>query len=449
MGNCRSTDRGAVEAVTAFLGLGSNTGDRQSHLQWALERLAQMPGIGIEAVSTLRETSPVDSPMSDPFLNGAVRIRTALDPHALLGLCKSLERERGRDLEAERNGPRPLDLDLLLYGEVTVDSVDLQVPHPRLHEREFVCEPLRELGVDLDAVLRWERPRVLQQSSELSALTALWQRGGCTVGLVPTMGSLHEGHLSLVRKARFECDRVVVSIFVNPLQFGEAEDYGGYPRDFEADLEALRSERVDAVFAPADGAMYADGFCTWLTVGREAQELEGAHRPGHFDGVVTVVAALFAIARPQRAYFGRKDAQQMAVVRRMVADLGFSIALVECPTCREPDGLALSSRNAYLSPQDRKSAAVLYRGLRKARDLYRSGERDPDILLAETRAILQSEPRTRIEYLELRREGDLLPLPPGPVTGGRILVAAWFGETGERPARLIDNISLADPIEEV
>ena len=447
---CPSTEDGAMEPVIAYLALGSNMGDRQAHLHWAVERLGQTPGVEVQDVSILREVAPVDCPAGDPaFLNGAVRLRTCLSPEALLELCKALESERGRDLTAVRNSSRPLDLDLLLYGEMVVDTRDLQVPHPRLNERPFVLDPLRELGVDLDALPRLDKPRVIHLSSELSVVTSLWHQGHCTVGLVPTMGSLHGGHVSLVRKARRECDRIVVSIFVNPLQFEAGGDYGDYPRNLARDLEILRQEDVDVVFTPAEVGMHGDGFCTQLTVGDEARELEGAYRRSHFVGVVTVVAQLLAITRPQRAYFGRKDAQQVAVVRRMVADLGFPTAVVECPTCREPDGLALSSRNRYLSTEDRRAATVLYRALETARGLHRDGERQAEVLVREARRVVAAEPRARLEYLELRREGDLLPLPASPVHRGRMLVAAWFGEKGEHPARLIDNLSLVDPLEEV
>lgn len=426
----------------AYLGLGSNQGDRRAHLTAAIEALGRTPGIAVGAVSTLRETTPQgEGPPQDPFLNGAVRIETGLDAHALLAVCKAIEAAAGRRLPAPRNHPRPLDLDLLLYGDAVLDTRDLVVPHPRLHEREFVLEPLRELGVDVAALPRPERPRLLRDPVEFAALCSRWQEGGCLLGLVPTMGALHRGHGSLLAAARAECDRVAATIFVNPLQFGPGEDFQIYPRDLPGDLRLCAAAGVDAVFAPEPGAMYDPGFCSTVAVGREAEGMEGAVRPGHFAGVATVVARLLALARPHRAYFGSKDAQQVAVIRRMARDLGFPARIVECPTVREPDGLALSSRNVFLARADRAAASVLHRALQAARRAHQGGERQAERILAAARAVLADEPRAQVDYLELRAEGDLQPLPRGPVAAGRMLVAARF-VGGARPVRLIDNLSL-------
>ncbi len=429
-----------MRAVTAYLGLGSNVGDRERHIRDALTQLGQVPGVSVVAVSTLRETEPVGGPPQGAFLNGAAEVSTTLPAAALLAICKQLESDAGRDLNAPRNHPRTLDLDILLFGDMRIDARDFRVPHPRLMERPFVLEPLAELGVDCDAIDIPSRPAVIRSAEEFAALNTEWLSGGCVTGLVPTMGALHEGHASLLRIARGECDRVAATIFVNPLQFGPGEDLERYPRDLDKDLEVLRSEDVDAVYAPAAAAMYPDGFCSELDVGEEARELEGASRPGHFRGVVTVVAKLFALARPTIAYFGRKDAQQVAVLRRMVADLDFPLRVRECPTLREPDGLAMSSRNAYLEAEDRLAATALYRGLDAARQRHRAGEGDADALRRAALEIIEAEPRVELEYLELRRDGDLGPLPPGPVADGRLLVAARVGN-----ARLIDNISLLEP----
>lgn len=425
-------------AVTAFLGLGSNLGDRETNIRKALERLARVPGVEVATVSTLRETAPVGGPAQGAFLNGAARLVTSLPAAALLAVCRELEREAGRDFRLPRNHPRPLDLDLLLYGDEIIDTRELQVPHPRMWERGFVLDPLRELGADLSAHEAVPRPRVVRDVEEFAALSTRWLHGGCVTGLVPTMGALHAGHASLVRAARAECDRVAVTVFVNPLQFGPKEDYARYPRSLEADVELLRREDADAVFVPDAAAMYGSGFCSQVAVGAEAEGMEGAARPGHFSGVVTVVLKLLAIARPARVYFGSKDAQQVAVVRRMLTDLGFPVALRECPIVREPSGLAMSSRNAYLSPEQRAAGAVLYRGLAAARDAFRSGDRDAAALLQAARAVIGSERGVELEYLELRREGDLAPLGPGPVLDPRMLVAARVGHT-----RLLDNVSLA------
>ncbi len=218
-------------------------------------------------------------------------------------------------------------------------------------------------------------------------------------GLVPTMGALHAGHLSLVSRARAECEHVGVSIFVNPTQFGPGEDFHAYPRKLKDDLELLAGAGADLVWTPAAGSLYPPGFQTWVTVEEVSAPLEGKFRPGHFRGVATVVAKLVNIFSPDRAYFGQKDAQQVAVIRRMNLDLNFPVELVVCPTVREPDGLALSSRNAYLSPEERRAATVLYRALVAAKDRYEAGERNAEALRAVMRSVVTSEPLASEEYV--------------------------------------------------
>jgi pantoate--beta-alanine ligase len=258
-----------------------------------------------------------------------------------------------------------------------------------------------------------------------------------TVGLVPTMGFLHEGHRSLMRVARAETSFVVVTIFVNPLQFGPTEDLGRYPRDLARDLETCAQEGVDAVFAPSVAEMYPQPAATTVHVAGLTDALCGSHRPGHFDGVTTVVTKLFSIAGPCRAYFGRKDAQQAAVVARMAADLDLPVEVVACPLVREPDGLALSSRNAYLSRDDRRAAPVLFRALRAATDAAVAGERDPQRLTAIIREIVATEPMVELEYVEVR---DAVSIAPIARVDGDVLVAlaAHLGGT-----RLIDNVGIS------
>ncbi len=259
---------------------------------------------------------------------------------------------------------------------------------------------------------------------------------GQTVGLTPTMGALHEGHLSLVRTARRENEFVVVSLFVNPTQFGPSEDFDRYPRDFAGDRRKLESEGVDVLYAPPVGEIYKPGFQTYVEVEELGKRLDGASRPGHFRGVATVVAKLFHIAQPHRAYFGQKDAAQLAVIRRLVRDLDFPIEIVACPIVREPDGLAMSSRNAYLGAEERRAAAVLYRSLTQARRCYESGERSGPALRGTLLDTLASEPLARVDYAEVVDPDSLLPLAR---VDRRALaaVAAWFGAT-----RLIDNVLL-------
>ncbi|MFM1873931.1 MAG: hypothetical protein RL398_3353, partial [Planctomycetota bacterium] len=425
-----------------YLGLGSNEGDRRGRLETALRGLAGTPGVRVVRTSSWVESELVgDGPAQGKFLNGVAEVATVLSAPALLEVCKALEAQAGRKLPAPRNHPRPLDLDILLYGNQRIDRRELVVPHPRMHERSFVAEPLRELGVDPSAFSAAAGPQVVEDPEAAAALTARWSEGGCTVGLVPTMGALHAGHQSLVQRAKRECDRVMLTVFVNPLQFGPKEDFAAYPRGLERDVELAGAVGADAVWAPNVAQMYGEGFASQVAVGAEAEGMEGALRPGHFAGVATVVARLLAVTRPHRAYFGEKDAQQLAVIRRLVEDLGFPLHVVGCPIIREPDGLAMSSRNVYLSPEDRRAATVLHRALVSARTAWQRGDCDRDALLARAAAVMATEPRATVDYIELRREGDLAPLPAGRVADGRMLIAARF-VGGQRPVRLLDNLGL-------
>lgn len=259
-----------------------------------------------------------------------------------------------------------------------------------------------------------------------------------SVGLAPTMGYLHEGHLSLVRAARQQNDNVVVSIFVNPTQFGPHEDFERYPRDPERDLRLLEQEGCDLIFVPSGDEMYPPGFDEWVELrGPLVERLEGAARPGHFRGVTTVVARLFRIIEPHRAYFGEKDAQQLRVVRRMARDLGLPVEVVGRPTVREPDGLAMSSRNVYLSPKERQAALVLSRSLDLGSRLFREqGERDAAKILDVVRECIEGEPLVRLEYVSLADDETLEELPKVD-RPALLLVAARVGTT-----RLIDNIPL-------
>ncbi len=273
----------------------------------------------------------------------------------------------------------------------------------------------------------------------ISELRAARLRLPQPVGLVPTMGYLHEGHLTLVRAARSECASVVVSIFVNPTQFGPAEDLNSYPRDLRRDLQLLEKEGVDLVWAPEAEEMYPPGFQTWVTVEEIARPLEGSMRPGHFRGVATVVAKLFNAVQPQRAYFGQKDAQQAAVIRQMTRDLNFNLEIIVCPIVREPDGLAMSSRNTYLNPQERQAATVLYRSLSAARQAYQSGEREADRLRQVMTEVIQNEPLARLQYVSCA-DADTLQEITGRISGRALLsMAVFVGKT-----RLIDNFLIGE-----
>ena len=257
-----------------------------------------------------------------------------------------------------------------------------------------------------------------------------------TVGLVPTMGYLHEGHLSLVRRAKQECDHVVVSIFVNPTQFGPQEDLSRYPRDPDRDLSLIEPLGTDLVWMPTAESMYPQGYQTWVEVEAMTRPLEGSVRPGHFRGVTTVVAKLFNGVQPHKAYFGQKDAQQAAVIRQMARDLNFPIEIVICPIIREPDGLAMSSRNVYLDPEQRKAATVLYRSLSAAKAAYKSGERDAERLRQIMKDMLASEPLAQMQYVSCADYDTLEEVDK--VTGKALLsMAVFVGKT-----RLIDNFVL-------
>ena len=266
--------------------------------------------------------------------------------------------------------------------------------------------------------------------------------GARSIGLVPTMGALHEGHLSLVRAAKASCDAVVVSIFVNPTQFGPNEDYEIYPRRVEQDCAQLEREGVDAVFLPGVEEMYPQGATTYVDVGKVGEKLDGASRPGHFRGVATVVSKLLHIVDPDRAFFGQKDAAQVAVLRRMARDMHFRTELVACPIVRDPDGLAMSSRNSYLSAEEREQALVLSKALRIIQSRFDEGEREAERLIESGLFVMSYEPTVRIDYLKVV---DPLTLEDLHTVEESALVAlaAFVGKT-----RLIDNVILGNPVAE-
>lgn len=273
---------------------------------------------------------------------------------------------------------------------------------------------------------------IIRGAGELAALIGDWRAEGATIGVVPTMGALHEGHLSLVRAAQGECDRVIVTLFVNPRQFNNPEDFAKYPRTEDADAAILASLAVDALFVPDAAEVYPPGHATVVSVGGIGTLLEGAHRPGHFDGVATVVALLLNLTRADRAYFGEKDWQQLQVVRQMVADLRMPVRIVACPSVRAEDGVALSSRNQRLSPDARRRAAAIPQALAAAARAIEGGAA-PEPVLEDARATLRDAGLGPLDYLELR---DALSLAePRPGEEARLLVAVWLDGV-----RLIDNV---------
>ena len=275
--------------------------------------------------------------------------------------------------------------------------------------------------------------QIVQTVAELRTLVGGWKAAGDVVGVVPTMGALHDGHLSLARRARAECDRVITTIFVNPKQFNNPDDLKKYPRTLEADAVLLSGIPVDVVFAPGVDEVYPDGFITTVSVGGVSEPLEGRMRPGHFDGVATVVTKLFGMTEANRGYFGQKDWQQLQVVLRLVRDLNLPVEVVGCETIREADGLAMSSRNVRLTPQGRAAAGVLYAAVTVAADEIRAGQSDR-MAIREAAEKLRAAGFERVEYIELRDAETLMP-SDDPRRPRRMLAAAWLDGV-----RLIDNI---------
>jgi len=278
--------------------------------------------------------------------------------------------------------------------------------------------------------------KIITSLAEIQTYCRSARADGASIGLVPTMGFLHEGHLSLMRRARAENDVLVISIFVNPTQFGQGEDYKEYPRDLQRDSEMAESVGVDVIFTPTPEDMYPTEYATFVNVERITEKMCGASRPGHFRGVTTVVAKLFNLIHPNKAYFGQKDAQQSVVIKRMVADLNFDIKIVVMPTVREEDGVAMSSRNRYLSPAGRQAALVLSRSLRTAKELIESGQRDTAEILREMREVIEAQTLAKIDYIAIV---DADTLDDIDIVRGKTLIAlaVFIGKT-----RLIDNMLL-------
>ncbi len=275
--------------------------------------------------------------------------------------------------------------------------------------------------------------KIVAETEEVREQVRQWRKEGLSVGLVPTMGYLHEGHKSLIDKAVQQNDRVVVSVFVNPIQFGPGEDLATYPRDLERDAALCEAAGASLIFHPEKENMYFDDFCTFVDMDGLTKGLCGKTRPTHFRGVCTVVSKLFHIVQPDRAYFGQKDAQQLAVIRRMVRDLNFDLEIVGCPIIREEDGLAKSSRNTYLSQEERAAAVILHKGLLRGEEMIRNGERDASVVIREITGIIESEPLAKVDYVEVV---DFDRIEKIDTIEGNVLaaVAVYIGKT-----RLIDN----------
>ena len=419
--------------ITCYLGLGSNLGDRRQNIKLALKRIRALRNTKLVRISGIYETDPYNCPPGSPrFLNLTAKIKTNLSALSLLNELKGLESDLGRK-DKRKYSARPLDLDILFYGNKKINSPRLKIPHLRLKERNFVLKPLKEIAPALIKSLAKET-EVISGFEAMGKFIAKVKSSGKTIGFVPTMGSLHQGHLSLIRQAKNDCATCVLSVFVNPIQFGPREDYKKYPRDLEVDRILAKSAGCDYIFYPQAKDMYGWGYSTYVNVEKLTDYLCGASRPGHFKGVATVVAKLFNIIQPDIAYFGQKDYQQALVIKKMAEDLNMPLKIKIMPIVRESDGLALSSRNVYLNAQERSDALVLYRSLQKAEEMILGGEKNSEKISAEIKKEIIQKKSARIDYIAV---ADIETFEPLERIKKKALIAlaVYFGKT-----RLIDNI---------
>lgn len=427
-----------------YIALGSNIVPRRFFINSAIKKISRENNINLKRRSSIYDTYPVGGPPQNRFLNSVIEIKTSLKPHELLSKLLRIENSLGR-IRLCKNSPRTIDLDILLYEDLIINDRDLIIPHPHMHNRDFVMFGLNEIAPDvIHPVLKKsicdvynERDMKIIRSPETAYnYICSLKRKGRRIGFVPTMGYLHEGHLSLMRRARRENDIVVISIFINPIQFGQREDYNRYPRDFSRDKSLLKKEGVDVIFYPDIKGMYAFNYSTYVNVDKISENLCGRFRPGHFRGVATIVTKLFNIIPADNAYFGQKDAQQAFIIKRMVRDLNIPVKVKILPTVREKNGLAMSSRNTYLNERERREATVLFKSLLLAKDLIKKGERKANKIIRRMKDLIKSESSAMVEYISIVDTEELNDLR---ILKGKVLIAiaAHFGKT-----RLIDNIIL-------
>lgn len=413
--------------VICFVGIGSNLGDREKNIKKAIANLRRVKNIKIEKISRLYQTKPEGYIKQNDFLNGAIRLQTNLEAGELLTRLKKIEKDLGRR-KTFRFGPRIIDLDIIIYGNQRIKTKNLAIPHPRMYARDFVLRPLRDVAPELF------KHKIIRTVSAMRGFIKSLRAENKTIGFVPTMGYLHEGHLSLVRQAKQDCDKVIVSIFVNPAQFGPNEDLSRYPRDLKKDIKLLKQIGVDAIFYPDVKEVYPAGYLTYVNVEKITEGLCGKHRPRHFRGVATVVTKLFNMVQPDIAYFGQKDFQQARVIEKMSSDLNIPVKIKIMPIVRSTSGLAMSSRNVYLSQKEREDAAVLYRSLRDAAALIKKGERAASVIIRNITKEIKKIKYASVDYVEIV---DMKTLEKVNKVDGEVAIAlaVWFGKT-----RLIDNI---------
>ena len=426
----------------AYIALGSNIGNRAFFIDSAVKKIGRERDITVKRRSSIYETLPAGGLHQPRYLNGVLKIDTILSSHKLLSRLMRIERSLGRT-RSEKNSPRTIDLDILLYDDIILKSDKLVLPHPRMHKRDFVLFGMREIAPEVihpvlkksirDIYNRKRPMKVIRSPKDAYCYLSSLKTKGKTIGFVPTMGYLHDGHLSLIKKARQENDVVVISIFVNTLQFGPREDYRSYPRDFKRDKALAKDAGVDVIFNPDVRSMYTRNHSTFVNVEKISENLCGRFRPRHFRGVATIVAKLFNIVPANTAYFGQKDAQQAFIIMKMVRDLNMPVRIKMLPIVREKDGLAMSSRNAYLDSNQRREAPVLYKSICLAKEMIKKDERDSKKIIKKMKHLILKESSAIIQYISIV---DIERLKDVKKVKGKILIvlAAYFGKT-----RLIDN----------
>ncbi len=426
----------------AYIALGSNIAPRRFFIDSAAKKIAQEEEIALKRRSSIYDTYPIGGLSQGRFLNSVVEVETSLKPRELLVKLLQIERSLSRR-RTGRNKPRTIDLDILLYDNLAVRGNGIAIPHPRMHKRDFVMFGMNEISPtaihpilkkSVGDIYSERQMKVIRSPKEAYNYICALKRKGKRIGFVPMMGYLHKGHLSLIKKARCENDIVVISIFVNPTQFGPREDYRRYPRDFRRDKTLAKKAGADIIFYPEVKSMYASDHSTYVNVEEISETLCGRSRPAHFRGVATIVTKLFNIIPADNAYFGQKDAQQAFVIERMVGDLNIPVKIKMLPIVREKAGLAMSSRNAYLTKKERSEASVLFRSLLLARDLIKRTERKASNIIKCMKDLIRKNSSARIEYVSIV---DTVELKNIKTLKGKVLiaVAARFGKT-----RLIDNI---------
>ena len=425
-----------------YIALGSNIDPKKFFVNQAIKKIAEEKNTTLRKCSSFYDTHPVGDVGENRFINSVLELETALKPRELFLRLMKIERALGRTRDG-KSSPRTIDLDLLLYDDLIVREKNLTIPHPRMHRRDFVMFGMNEIAptvthpllkMKMTDIHARRKMKIIKSPKEAYNYISRLKKEGRRIGFVPTMGYLHEGHLSLIKKARRTNDIVCISIFINPTQFGEGEDYKRYPRDLKRDKFLAKKAGCDVTFYPDAKNMYSSTHSTYVDVRDIQDKLCGRFRKGHFRGVTTVVAKLFNIIPADNAYFGQKDAQQAFIIKKMTEDLNIPVKINMLPTVREKDGLAMSSRNTYLDKKERHEAVILFESLLLAKRLIRKGERSASHIIRRMKSLIREKSSARIEYVSIVDTEDFKNIK---TLKGKVLIAlaVYFGRT-----RLIDNI---------